>query len=427
MKVSGNQKAQHDFLWDLAQGESLYVGGVGSGKTWAGSRKLLLLHQRNQCPGLVVAPTYGDLHRFVLPALFSALTEWRWPFRDQSRSDAPSVVVGDHPIWCLSAEDPRRFAGFEVGHAWVDEAARVKSSEDPLRDAPTQIRSRIRGFSPSPWHRLHLLLTTTPEGLDTWVQRDFFDRPLPGTRWYRGRTAANSALPPGYVQSLMATFSADVAAQYLEGLAVDVGGDRAHPGFIRAANVRDVAEEKSRPYHLGADYNVDPMAWILAQYVGDELRVIDELYLTGGTTVDSAVYEANAKGWGRGVVHLHPDKSSKSRSTTGDSEFVCMAATAKSLGWRHTGSAAGANPPVAARIANLSRLILAADGRRRLVVHPRCERVIAELERTRLLRAGGYDPGDNGDRGHILDALGYVAWAVTRPPSVAGAVTIPGL
>jgi hypothetical protein len=263
--------------------------------------------------------------------------------------------------------------------------------------------------------------------MDTWVQRDFIDHPKPGRRWYRGSTMKNPALPAGYVASLMASFSADVAKQYLEGIACDVGGSRAHPGFLAAANVREFTDAPGLPLHLGADYNVDPMGWVLAQYVGDELRLLDELFLTGGTTVDSAIYEAHAKGWGRAVVHLHPDKSSKARSTTGDSEFKVMQDTAKSLGWRYTGAAAGANPPVAARIANLSRLCCAADGRRRLVVHPRCKRIIEELERTKLLTSGGYDPGTNGDKGHILDALGYVAWDVTRPPITAGAVAIPGM
>lgn len=428
MKVplSGNQTPQHRFLWDLAAGESLYIGGLGSGKSWAGARKLLLLHQRNRCPGLAVAPTYGDLHRFVIPALVAACREWRWPIKDESRGDVPRLIVGGFPIWLLSAENPERFAGFEVGHAWVDEGARIKTSTDPLRDAPTQIRSRIRAAATGPAHRLHLLVTTTPEGMDTWVQRDFIDQPG-DRRHYRGLTAANPALPRDYIDRLMATFSADVARQYLEGLAVDVGGMRAHPGFLASANVRDMLWDEAKPVHLGADYNVDPMCWCLAQHVGEELRVMDELIITGGTTVDVAMHEAQARGWGKRVVVMHPDKSSKARSTVGDPEFTVMQREARALSWRFSGSAGGVNPPVAARIANLSRLCLAADGRRRLVVHPRCKRIIEELERTQRLTSGGYDPGDDGSRGHILDALGYVAWDVARPYAQAGAVSLPGV
>ena len=73
--VSGNQPAQHAFLWDMLPGETCYQGGLGSGKSWAGARKLLILHSANQCKSMAVAPTYGDLLRFVIPALIDALEE----------------------------------------------------------------------------------------------------------------------------------------------------------------------------------------------------------------------------------------------------------------------------------------------------------------------------------------------------------------
>ena len=422
IELSGNQPGQHAFLWDLKPGETLYQGGLGSGKSWAGARKLLYLHSANQCPGLAVAPTYGDLHRFVIPAIVGATHEWGWPCRDRSLSEVPQIVVGDHPILLLSGEHPERFAGFEVGHVWIDEAARVRSDHlNPLRDAPTQIRTRLR-------HRnaqsLHLLATTTPEGLDTWVQRDWFDKPIPSRRSYVGRTDRNSALPPEYLAAQLASLSPELVKQYLEGMAVGFQANRAHPGFS-PANIAAVEWDRSAPLHLGADYNVDPMAWVACQVHGDRLVVLDELFLTGGTTVDVAVTEAHAKGWGAFVVHMHPDKSSKARSTVGDPEFIVMQRTATALGWRHKGSSGGANPPVAARIANLSRLCLDAAGGRRLVVHPRCKRVIDEMDRTGRLDSGQYDPGTRGDRGHLLDALGYVAWHNMGPRGVAGAVDLP--
>lgn len=423
LTLSGNQPGQHAFLWDLASGETLYQGGLGSGKSWAGARKLLMLHAANNCPGLAVAPTYGDLHRFVIPAIINAVREWDWPYRDRSMGDVPMVVVGDEPILLLSAEHPERFAGFEVGHGWVDEAARIRAAEDnPLRDAPTQIRSRIRHPRAK---SLHLLATTTPEGLDTWVQRDWYDKPLPTRRRYLGRTDKNPALPPEYLAAQRASLSPELAKQYLDGVAISLQMNRAHPGFSSSLNVAAVEWDRRLPLHLGADYNVDPMAWVACQVQGDSLVVLDELWLTGGTTVDVAVTEAHAKGWGDFVVHMHPDKSAKARSTVGDPEFMVMQRTATALGWRHKGSAAGANPPVAARIANLSRLCLDSTGARRLKVHPRCKRIIDELERTGRLDSGQYDPGTRGDRGHILDALGYVAWDTMSIRPQAGAVALP--
>lgn len=423
MKLSGNQAAQHKFLWDLAGGESLYQGGFGSGKSWAGARKLLLLHQRNRCPGLIIAPTYGDLFRFAVPSILAACTEWRWPVVDKSRDVVPRILVGGIEIHCLSAEHPGRIAGFEVGHAWVDEAARIKSDpNDPLKDAPTQIRARIRHQSAK---IRQLLVTTTPEGVDTWIQRDFIDSPG-RRRTYIGSSLRNAALPADYIETLRSAIPAELAQQYLEGSAVDLSGNRAHPQFSPEANVRAFDAAPGLPVHLGSDFNVDPMAWTLGQIVGDELRIIDEIFLTGGTTVDVAMHTAHDKGWGKyPAVHIHPDASSKARSTTGDSEFKVMSDTATALGWKWSGRPNAVNPPVAARLANLSRLCCDATGRRRLVVHPRCLRVIEELKRTGRLSSGGYDPGPRGDRGHLLDAVGYLAWIMSVPIPRAGAVSLP--
>lgn len=396
---------------DIAQGWTLYQGGLGSGKTWAAARKLLWLHAVNNCPSLAVAPTYGDLWRFVAPGLVSVCEEWQWPY-ELIRNIVPQIVIQDNPIYLISAEHPERFAGFEVGALWVDEGARIQSDRDnPLRDAPTQIRTRLR----HPRARyLHGMVSTTPEGSDTWVQRDWFDRPLPQHRAYIGKTRDNAALRPEYLAAQMASLPAELVEQYLDGKAVSYVANRAHPTFAPATHVREIPWNSALPLHLGADYNVSPMCWVAVQIDKEEVRVLDEVVLPDFGQVDGAMQAAHDQGWGKYFVRLHPDKSAKARSTVGDPEFTTMRNAATRLGWRFTGDANGANPPVDARINLLSRTLLDATGKRRLVVHPRCVRVIEDLQRT-ARATNGYDPGAEGKRGHILDALGYVVWDECRP------------
>jgi hypothetical protein len=417
--VRGNQPAQADYLRDREPGWTLYQGGLGSGKTWASARKLLWLHALNRCPSLAVAPTYGDLWRFVVPSITAACAELRWRCRPR-RGEVPQLEVLGQPILLISAEHPERFAGFEVGALWVDEGARIQASaDDPLRDAPTQIRSRLRHPKAK---RLHGMVSTTPEGTDTWVQRDWFDKPLPKHRAYIGSTLHNAALPQEYVDSLKASLPAELVEQYLSGKAVSYVANRAHPTFSRVRHVPESGPEwvPGLPVHVGADYNVRPMAWVAIQVVGDEVRVLDEVYLEDFAQVDTAVHAAHAKGWarhgagGRGFVHFHPDKSAKARSTVGDPEFTVMANTARALGWSFTGDPFGVNPPVDARINLVSRYLLDATGKARLVVHPRCVHVIEDMERT-ARATNGYDPGAEGKRGHILDALGYALWDIAAP------------
>jgi hypothetical protein len=367
----------------------------------------------------MVGPTYGDIWRFMVPALVSALEEVHWKYK-VTRNTVPVIEFAGQPVYIISAEHPDRFAGFEVGHIWVDEGARIQTSkEDPLRDAPLQIRSRLRHPKAK---RLQLMVSTTPEGMDTWVQRDWFDKPLPNHRAYIGKTRDNTALRPEYLQAQLASLPAELVEQYLDGVAVSYTANRAHPTFRKAVHVESKQFDwlPGLPAHLGADYNVSPMCWIIGQQVGDCFHVLDEVVIPDFGQVDGAMHAAHAKGWStettpdgskrNRVIVLHPDKSAKSRSTVGDPEFVVMTREAKALGWSYQGNANGVNPPITNRINLVSRMLLDATGRTRLFVHPRCVRLIEDLERTGRLANGGYDPGPEGKRGHILDGLGYTLW-----------------
>ena len=418
-RIRGNQPGQAAFLSDLRPGASAYIGGLGSGKTWAASRKLLYFHALNRCPSLAVAPTFGDLWRFVVPALVGACDDlcWRCAAYPNGRGALkfPHLLVEGQPILVLSADDPERFAGFEVGAIWIDEAARVRANLDnPLRDAPTQIRGRLRHPAAK---RLVLIVSTTPEGTDTWVHQDFAARALPLHRAYVGSTLRNSALPPSYVDALRAALPADLAVQYLDGIAADYNAARAHPTFREETHVvpADQAAFTRGPVHIGADFNVSPLCWVAAQRRGDTLVVVDEVVINDYGLVDAAVRAAHDRGWGAwGPVHFHPDRSGNARNRVGDPEIATAQASARALGWDFRCDAFGANPSVQSRINLLGRMILDAAGTQRLIVSDRCQRLIDDLKRTGR-RSSGYDPGPRGIRGHILDALGYLVFDLFAP------------
>jgi hypothetical protein len=426
----GNQPPQHGFLADLMPGWTLYQGGYGSGKTWAGARKLLALHAINHgSPGAILAPTYGDLWRVCVPAVMEAAAEIGLAIRAFPGAHAdiryPHLLTMGRPIMLVSADEPDRIAGWEVGHLWVDEAARIPISFDnPRRDAPTQLRGRLR-------HRkarsLAGVITTTPEGRDTWVQRDWFDDAKPEHRHWIGRTVANSALDPTYATTLKGGIGKDLAEQYLEGKAISYSAHRAHPSFDPAVHVQAIKRQPHATRHIGADFNVSPMTWVLVEQLADgSISVLDEMILPNNGQVDTGVHACHAKGWHLGddrhplPVVIHPDRSSKRRSTTGDPEVVVMLNTAKALGWSVSGDAFGVNPPIDSRINLLARLIMDATGKPHLRIDPRCVKLIDDLERT-ARKSTGYDPGPAGDRGHILDALGYACWDLCQPGQKATA------
>jgi hypothetical protein len=411
--VRGNQPGQHAFLADMAPGESLYQGGFGAGKTHAGAIKLLRLHWTNKCDSFAAAPTNGDLWRVVVPKLCETLRRWRQSY-ELRRSDPYCLTVWGLPIWLLSCQNPERFAGFEAGAGWIDEAARTHAHAEPQRSTPIQARGRIR--NPRAAIR-HLLLTTTPEGLDTWVEEDFGGED-PRRRRYFGATRLNTALAADQADEYAAGMPAQLAAQYLEGRAVRFAVDRAHPGF-GAGHIVDADPDPAAPLLVGMDWNVSPLCWVACQLRGDCLVVVDEMVIADHAQVDRGVLEAHARGWGRHAqVVIHPDRTGSARSLTGDPSIIVAEQTARQCGWPVSiDGQAQSNPPVVKRVNHLDMLISPALGRPRLQVARRCTRVIDELSTTSRRADGQYDPGKRGDRGHILDSLGYVAWNVIRPLS----------
>ena len=419
----GNQAAQADFLRYFAPGWYLYEGGYGAGKSWAGARKLLTLHLVNGCPSAVYAPTYGDLWRVCVPEIMRAAEELNLAPKVCPQGSAarpyPHVMVGAHPIIVQSGDDPGRIAGYEVGALWIDEAARLpESASVPQRDAPTQIRARLRHPHAK---TLMGICTTTPEGTETWIQRDFREKPLPKHWAWRGRTAENKALTPEYAVSIRAAFGEELARQYLEGEAVDYRKDTAHATFTEAANVSEGADwpgkhtpAHSVPVHIGMDFNVSPLAWVAGWVAGDVLNIAEELVVPDFAQVDDGMARAHALGWGsRGHVTIHPDRSGSNRNRVGDPECTVVEREARRLGWSASVLTYGANPNVNQRINQVSRQVRDALGVSRLRVHPRCRVLIDEFKRTGR-RGSGYDAGKDGKRGHILDALGYLVWDLTE-------------
>lgn len=414
--VQGNQQAQQDFLTDCMPGWTLASGGWGSGKSWVGSRKFLFLHRLNRCPGMLIAPTWGDLARVMAPYLVKACIELGfackyWP-HGHGLEQFPHMVIFGEIVYLFSGESPERITGVECGHGWGDESARFISSDNPLRDAPTQIVGRLRHKNARSHHFLN---TTTPEGLDTWLQRDFYDKPKENYRAYVLATAKNTALPAIVQENYRNQVPDALKRQYLEGYAVDYAAGRAHPNFSIERHVRPIAMDRNKPVHIGCDFNVSPMCWVAAQEDNaGNILIFDELVLEDNAQVDRAVHDAHAKGWcGRGrMAILHPDKSSKARSTTGSSEINMLMETANALGWRHDGDAYGSNPPIISRINLLERNLLDANKRARIYIDPKCTRLIFELQRVKRKPDGTYDPGKDKKWGHILDAAGYLVWDV---------------
>jgi len=184
--------------------------------------------------------------------------------------------------------------------------------------------------------------------------------------------------------------------------------------FDSVANVdKEVLYDPTRPLIVGSDFNVDPMCWVLCQWQGEELWVIDELFIRNTNTqytLDALHkrYGSHPAGW-----EFYGDATSRARKTSASvSDYIQIRNDSRFLGRRGV-FYPQANPSRRDRFAACNALLCNASGVRRCKVHPRCKRLIADLENRAYLE-GTTDPNDSGDIGHMSDAWGYVVYMTSR-------------
>lgn len=185
---------------------------------------------------------------------------------------------------------------------------------------------------------------------------------------------------------------------------------RVYDTFDRYENVDEV--EEPTPDHewepkpdilVGMDFNVNPMSAVIGVRAADELHILDALEIMTSNT-DEMAAELHARYPNRNVI-VCPDPSGKARKTSaaGKTDFSIL----ESAGFEVRAPAAA--PPVRDRINNTKAMLLNAEGRRRVLVHPRATRLIRSWDG--LTYKDGTSVVDKTlGLDHIADAADYLIW-----------------
>ena len=427
---AGAPSAQALFLDDYVHRYCGFVAGWGGGKTWAGARKLVNLHLLNAfddagrpttVKGLAIAPTYQIAATVLVPEIRQALAEADLSHRflgDQRRFCfvLPDLGMIDRPseILVRSAERPDRLVGFEVGHLWGDEAGRYRQNEDdPTDDAMIQAEGRLR----DPNARiLQANYTFTHEGDCTAVFRrfeeDFSGHPDYGL--YRGRSDANP-LMCHYARQMRRRLSPQLAAQYLDGQAVNQRGGRVYGEFNANSNVDpNLALSAALPLHLSIDFNIDPgMHAVLGQHdpASGRLTAVYELHeprmdLRQMFVALRELIERQLGGWRWPQLLVFGDASGSGKwAGSGESCWDIAHEVMRNAGLPFKLKVPKANPPVVDRVNAFNCALRGFDDRVRYVMHPRCQLLLRDLKQLRW-SDGQVDKSDRR-LSHAVDAEGY--------------------
>ena len=188
--------------------------------------------------------------------------------------------------------------------------------------------------------------------------------------------------------------------------------------FEPKENVRKIYYVDDLPLHLCCDFNVDPMCWCMAHVVDDKIYYFDEIVIENTNTRETMKEFLTRYGKHKDKIIINGDASGDSRKTSADfSDYMIIMKALSDAGLEFEVEIKGFNPPVKNRIAAFNNKLYTYDGKRNILIDPKCKQLIYDCKYL------AYKPGtsiidtpthrqlkedkDSKFLGHMFDAASY--------------------
>ena len=393
MKVSLT-RPQYDFVSAADQFPAM-VAGFGSGKSHAAIwRTIFLKRAYPTCDMAYYLPTYDLVARMAMPRFEETLEGIGAAFKI-NKNDSLISIQNCGSIILRTMDNPARIVAYEVADSICDELDTLPA--DKARDVWNKVIARNRQKKPD--GALNTVgVATTPEGF-RFVYERWKKNPAAGYRLIKASTQSNAAnLPAGYIDSLRASYPANLLAAYLDGEFINLTAGSVYADFDRTSNASRETIRTSEPLHIGLDFNVGQMAAVVFVLRDGYPHAIDELTGLLDTPAMIAAIKSRYEGH---AIRVYPDASGGGRRSNNASESDIALLRAA----RFTVLAPSANPPVKNRVLAMNQLIHS-EGKRRLRVNPdTCPAFVEGLEKQAYDKNG--EPDKTSGHDHVNDAAGY--------------------
>lgn len=250
-------------FWAAPDKYRAFVGGIGSGKTYAGAAECF--RQPARSVGMVLAPTYRMLEDATIPAL-RAIGE---QYINLSKSNQKRWVLNNGSVIIFrSAEDPARLRGPNVSWFWLDEAAMMHY------DVWRIIKGRLRMQPARGW------ITTTPNSeRKDWVYDlcRAHEADTDTVALITASTRSNPHLPVGFVEDLEKTYTTEWREREIEGKFYYSDGAMIQREWLRVVPAAPSGLQWVRYWDLAASVkqSADYTASVRVAFADDVLYIAD--------------------------------------------------------------------------------------------------------------------------------------------------------
>lgn len=369
----------HNHPRDIA----LYQGGYGSGKTFCGSLLGILIAMKYPgiC-GLVGALTYPLVRDTTLKTYFEHLDNMGFKagtHYDFKASESKLIFKNGSEILFRHMEEPNKLKSLNLGFIELEEMSDIP--ESTFKMLLGRLRQTIKPEWKAKGFKYRLYGHTNPEPNKGWIYKHFVEKKPENYRLILAPTTQNTFLAPDFVDSLKEAYDEQYFRINVLGEFGDYTSGLIVKGFS-SDNIKELHYQPDLPLHLTWDFNVDPMSCILAHKTDDSVFYFDEFVLENATTEITIKEVLKKYPSHKGDIIINGDASGDSRST--QSKYSNYAIMKNVLAEYYPGKKIkfhlrSFNPPIKHRIAAFNAMVKDYNGKRRLFIDKRCDKLLYNL------------------------------------------------
>ena len=397
---------QEDFVFSEAKYPAM-IGGLGSGKTKAGTARLVLLMVQDRGTNAAYyMPTYDLLKLRAISGLEEELENLGLPYLT-NRSDYTIKVANYGTIILRSYDNPQRIVAYEVAHSIVDELDTLPKDKAAL--VWRKITERNRQKCLHPQGNTIGCVTTPDQGFNGFIYSRWYKNKTPFHEVIKAPSISNPFIPDGYIEQIKENYDSVLAKLYLDGEIVSLTANKVYHFFDRGNHHSDrILYDDDNHIMVGVDFNIGGCCAIVSVVEERAPITVDEFI--SHDTRDFCIRLSKYQKEGRRIT-VYPDASGQSQRTNASRSDIDII--------RDSGyfvDCPRANPPIRDRVNAVNGLL---SHYKWLINTDNCPNL------TEALEAQGYDgrgvPEKYNEHPAIddwVDAAGYFInrkWSLSRP------------
>ena len=308
-------RPQCDFIQSSDKHPAI-VGGLGSGKSRAGTLRLIkLLLQNPSANGGYYMPSYDLLTLRAMPGVEEDLQILGYDYR-VNKSSYTIEIIGYGSIIFRSYDRPERIVAYETAHSIVDELDTLKKEKAALvwRKITERNRQKCIGINTI------AVVTTPDQGVNGFVYEKWCKKQQEGYVLFKASTYSNKWLPPDYASQILANYDPILAELYLNGEFVSLNQNKVYHFFDRQKHYSNrVLNEHDTVIHIGLDFNIGGCCAVVFVIDANNPIAIDEF-----VSHDTRDFINNLTRFKSKKVIIYPDASGQANKTNASQSDIAM-------------------------------------------------------------------------------------------------------